>query len=294
MTVFDSALLRSFLAVERTGGFTAAAKQLGLRQSTVSGHIAKLELAVGRELFLRDTHRVDLTPDGSAMLGFARSILAAQEQAQRYFSGGELTGRLRFGASEDVVAMELPRVLREFRAHHPSVDLELAVGRSETLHRRLRANQLDLVLVKRRPGERHGTPVYRDRLVWAGPEGARAEVPDPVPLVTYPDPSLTREAALRALENAGLGHRLTCVADSQQGLRAGVLAGLGFIVHAETLLPPGLAPIGPAAGLPDPGSLEFVLVNRPREPSPQEQALADAIKQNSFRLRAGRPVRGDW
>ncbi|WP_157110859.1 LysR family transcriptional regulator, partial [Nocardia anaemiae] len=39
--MFESELLRTFLAVERAGGFTAAGRILGLRQSTVSGHIAR-------------------------------------------------------------------------------------------------------------------------------------------------------------------------------------------------------------------------------------------------------------
>lgn len=79
--MFDPVLLRTFLAVEQTGGFTAAARHLGLRQSTVSGHIARLERAAGRALLSRDTHTVELTADGTAMVGFARSILDAHDRA---------------------------------------------------------------------------------------------------------------------------------------------------------------------------------------------------------------------
>lgn len=279
--MFDSVLLRSFLAVERTGGFTAAAKQLGLRQSTVSGHIAKLEKVVGRQLFLRDTHTVMLTADGSAMLGFARDILEAQEQAQRYFGGDELTGRVRFGASEDVVAEELPQILLEFRRTHPLVDLELSVGLSEDLHTQLRSNRLDLAFVKRRPGERHGRLVFEDRMIWAGSVGAVLDTTQPVPVVTYRPPSLTRDAALETLEREKVRYRVTCVVEGLLGLRAAVLAGLGFIVHSESLLLPGLAPV---EGLPSPGMTEFVLVSRPRRLSQPEQALSRAIIDNSHRL----------
>lgn len=279
--MFESVLLRSFLAVERTGGFTAAAKQLGIRQSTVSGHIAKLEKKVGRELFLRDTHTVLLTADGSAMLGFARDILDAQEQAQRYFGGDELTGRVRFGASEDLVAEELPQILLEFRRTHPRIDLELSVGLSEDLHTQLRANQLDLAFVKRRPGERHGQLVFEDRMIWAGPEGAVLDATQPVPVVTYRPPSLTRDAALETLEREKVRYRVTCVVEGLLGLRAAVLAGLGFVVYSESLLLPGLAPI---EGLPSPGTTEFVLVRRPRRLSQAEQALSRAIIENSHRL----------
>ncbi|WP_280314345.1 LysR family transcriptional regulator, partial [Nocardia wallacei] len=239
MNVFDPDLLRTFLAVEGAGGFTAAGRLLGLRQSTVSGHVARLEQAAGRELFRRDTRNLALTADGAAMVGFARAILDAQATAERYFSGSRLSGLIRLGASDDVMARELPDVLLEFQRSHPGVDLELTVGLSENLKTRMGAGELDLVVGKRLPGERHGELLWRDRLVWAGRSGATG-FDDPVPLVTYPPPSLTRHIALRALEREGRTCRIACTSDSQLGLRAAVLAGLGLVVHAESLLPAGL------------------------------------------------------
>ncbi len=64
--VYDPALLRTFLAVAQTLSFTQAARRLGVRQSTVSQHVRRLEEQVGRALFLRDTHTVELTGDGAA------------------------------------------------------------------------------------------------------------------------------------------------------------------------------------------------------------------------------------
>ncbi len=91
------------LSVAQTLSFTQAARRLGLRQSTVSQHVRRLEEATGRQLFSRDTHSVELTEDGEAMLGFARRILEVHEQATAFFTGTRLRGRLRFGASEDFV-----------------------------------------------------------------------------------------------------------------------------------------------------------------------------------------------
>ena len=110
----------------------------------------------------------ELTADGTAMVGFARSILDAQDRAARYFEGSTLTGRLRFGAAEDLVAKGLPQILRDFRRTHPLVDLQLTVGLSRAVHAQLRAGDLDLAFVMRRPGEPHGDLVWRDRLVWGG------------------------------------------------------------------------------------------------------------------------------
>lgn len=283
--MLDPVLLRSFVAVDREGGFTAAARRLGLRQSTVSGHVARLERAVGRELLRRDTRNVEVTADGAAMLGFARTILDASRQAEAYFTESDLSGVLRFGASDDLVAAQLPEVLLEFRRSHPRIDLELTVGLSETLGARVAAGELDLAFGMRRPGERHGELVWRDRLVWAGPrDGGPVEESGPVPLVTYPPPSITRRAAIETLERAGRVWRTTCVTDSLLGLRAAVLAGLGYIVHAESLLPDGLVPL-PAHALPDPGDADFVLMRRPRPASGPEAALSALIVANERRLR---------
>jgi DNA-binding transcriptional LysR family regulator len=282
MNMLDPELLRTFLAVDRAGGFTAAGRLLGLRQSTVSGHITRLEQAVGRELFRRDTRNLALTADGAAMVGFAHNILDAQAQADRYFSESTVTGLIRLGASDDLVGRMLSDVLVEFRRSYPGVDLELVVGLSENLKTRMAAGELDLMVAKRLPGEKHGELLWRDRLVWAGRPGL-THIADPIPIVTYPPPSLTRHVALRELERERRTWRIACVSDSLLGLQAAALAGLGIVAHSETLLPQGLAPIA-GNQLPDLGHLEFVLLHRHSTLSDAESALRDAIIAGVHRM----------
>jgi DNA-binding transcriptional LysR family regulator len=289
MSMFDPVLLRTFLTVAETGGFTAAARTLGLRQSTVSQHVRKLELVAGRQLFARDTHSVELTGDGQAMIGFARGILAGHERAMAYFAGPELRGRLRFGASEDFVLSRLPDILRNFRASHPLVDLELTVELSGMLHDRLRAGDLDLVLGKRHPGESHGRLMWREPLVWTGLPDTRLTSDAPVPLLVYPPPSVTRARALDMLRRSGHAWRVVCTSASLNGLRAAALAGLGVAVFARSQVPAGLTALAPSASdrpLPDLGDVEFVLISRHGVPSPAAEALADAISTEADRLRA--------
>jgi DNA-binding transcriptional LysR family regulator len=282
MNMLDPDLLRTFLAVERAGGFTAAGRVLGLRQSTVSGHIARLEQSVGRALFRRDTRNLALTADGAAMVGFAHSILDAQAAADRYFSESQPTGLIRLGASDDLVSAELPDVLVEFQRAYPGVDLELVVGLSENLKTRMAAGELDIMVAKRLPGEKHGELLWRDKLVWAGRSHLTGIV-DPVPIVTYPPPSLTRRVALRELERVRRSWRIACVSDSLLGLQAAALAGLGIVAHAESVLPQGLQPINDDQ-LPNLGHLEFVLLHRRSTLSQAETALRDAIVAGANRL----------
>ncbi|HEX3790016.1 MAG TPA: LysR substrate-binding domain-containing protein [Pseudonocardiaceae bacterium] len=284
--MFDPVLLRTFLVVAETRGFTSAAERLGLRQSTVSQHIRKLERIAGRTLLLRDTHSVELTGDGEAMIGFAWTILDGNERALAYFAGPELRGRLRFGASEDFVHGQLPDILRRFRRTHPLVDLELTVELSGRLHERLRAGDLDLVLAKRRPGEAHGELVWREKLVWIGAPDTRPEPGAPVPLIVYPPPSITRVQALDALRGQGRAWRIACTSASLNGLRAAALAGLGLTVFARSLIPAGLVEVAPEFGLPDPGEVEFVLMSRGSSLSGPAAALAGAIVADADRLHA--------
>src|SRR5215469_996531 len=166
--MLDPILLESFLAVAQARNFSQAGRRLGLRQSTVSQHIRKLEGEARRRLFVRDTHSVVATPDGEAMEGFARSILEANERARRYFAGTQLRGRLRFGASEDFVSSRLPEILADFVRLHPLVDLELTVDLSASLYQMMEAGAIDLVLCKRRAGDDRGRLVWRDHLIWIG------------------------------------------------------------------------------------------------------------------------------
>lgn len=277
--VYDPSHLRTFLAVAQALSFTGAARRLGLRQSTVSQHVRRLEDATGRQLFSRDTHSVELTEDGEAMVGFARRILEAHEQASAFFTGTRVRGRLRFGASEDFVLTRLPEILEGFRYDHPEVDLELTVELSGTLHERLAAGKLDLVLAKRRPEDPRGEPVWHDDLVWIGAERLRLDPDRPVPLIVYPPPGITRALALEALERQGRPWRVVCTSGSLNGLIAAARAGLGVMAHSRGLIPPGLVRIPDRAGLPELGAVDFVLVHGRRHAATQEaaQALATAI-----------------
>ncbi|MEU5718848.1 LysR family transcriptional regulator [Streptomyces sp. NPDC020403] len=74
----DPRLLRAFLAVAEELHFTRAAARLYLAQQALSRDIRRLERELGRELFVRTTRQVSLTPDGERLLPYARRVLDAQ------------------------------------------------------------------------------------------------------------------------------------------------------------------------------------------------------------------------
>ncbi|WP_166869505.1 MULTISPECIES: LysR substrate-binding domain-containing protein [unclassified Salinibacterium] len=275
--MFDPVLLRTFVAVADTLSFTRAGELLGVSQPTVSQHIRRLEAAAGRQLIVRDTRAVQLTDNGDAMLGFARTILAAHDEAAAYFVGSAMRGRLRFGAADDLALTHLPQVLRDFRQLYPHINLELTVGQSGQLARRLAAGQLDLVYVKQEPGETDGRTVRREPLVWVAHRSQRLDADAHVPLIVYQAPSVSREAAIRALEAAGRTWRITCNTREVNGMLAALRAGIGIAAYPRVLIPEDLVEVTSAFELPPIGELDFTLLANPRAAREPVEALSNAI-----------------
>ncbi|MEE2568969.1 LysR substrate-binding domain-containing protein [Pseudarthrobacter sp. J64] len=275
--MFDPVQLRSFLAVAETLSFTKAAERLGLAQPTISQHVRKLELAAKRGLVSRDTRDVRLTDNGDAMAGFARTILAAHDAADRYFSGSAMRGKLRFGTADDLAITGLPRILREFRQIYPQINLELTVAQSDQLYRRLNAGQLDLVFVKWVAGAKEGTVVQHDSFAWVGLEQTSLEPGRPVPLISYPSPSLSRKLAIDALESHGRTWQITCSTRQISGVLAAVRAGIGVAVMPSSLVPEDLKIITRRFDLPAVGDVDFTLLSNPHANKEVIDALTQAI-----------------
>lgn len=281
--VFDPALLRTFLAVAETHSFTKAAAQLGLSQPTVSQQVRKLETASGRLLIARDTRVVTLTDNGDAMAGFARTILAAHASAASYFSGSAMRGRLRFGAADDLAITQLPRILRHFRQLYPQINLELTVNQSLPLYRQLKAGRLDLIFIKQIPDAPDGAipelgrVVRRDTMVWIAEEKTIIEPGEPVPMIAYQAPSISRQLAIDALEAAGRTWRITCNTREVNGVLAAVRAGIGVAAFPHTLIPDDLVKVSNKFDLPDLGEVDFTLLSNPTAPAEPVEALSSAI-----------------
>ena len=94
--------LLAFAEAATLGSFSAAARKLGKRQSTVSEAIANLEIDLGLTLFDRSTRQPTLTEAGHAMLTQVRRVLDASAQMDRLAAqmAGGLEARLTLVVSD--------------------------------------------------------------------------------------------------------------------------------------------------------------------------------------------------
>lgn len=269
----------SFVRLQEAGSFTLAAEQLGIGQSTVTQHIQRLEKSLGRQLIDRTTHRVKLTAEGEALLTYARGMLDLNAKVSSLFGESRLRGRIRLGVSEDVVASRLTAVLEDFIRLHPLVDLELTVALSTPLFQMQDLGELDLVLAKRHIGEARGRLLYREPLVWLArdPDLLRLRADQPVPLIAFPAPSITRKVAQEALDREKMLWRIVCTCASLSGLTAAARAGMGVLVQPRSMAPEGLREIT-GDRLPPLEDVEFVLVPRKGADAALVEALSSLIE----------------
>jgi DNA-binding transcriptional LysR family regulator len=278
------AVLRSFLAVAETLNFTKAGMRLELRQSTISQHVKRLEEAIGQQLLTRDTHKVALTEEGRTLSEMARDILDGYERLRNYVHREEQLPRLRLGISEDFAMTRLDEVLTTFRSSGLRANLELTVGLSTYLYRRFDDGELDVILVKRKPGDKRGKTAWREPLVWIGRPGIRISDKEAVPLVAFSPPSITRTLALEALQAAGRPWRISCSSGSLNGLRAALVAGLGVAAHSSHLIPANLAPLSADIPMPKLPWTEFVAIG-PGRTHPLAMRVVDMLVSGADVLR---------
>jgi DNA-binding transcriptional LysR family regulator len=121
--------MEAFANVVDQGGFTDAARKMGISKSAVSKHISSLEARLGARLLNRTTRRVSPTEIGLAYYDRARRVLNDAGEADALVSSMQSvpTGLLRVSVATDFGSLHLSPVLGEFLSRYPdmSVNLEL-------------------------------------------------------------------------------------------------------------------------------------------------------------------------
>lgn len=257
---FDPTLLRAFVAVKETGGFTRAAERLHLTQSAISHQIRKLEEQVGRPLLHRTTRRLTVTEDGEDFLRYAQQILDTLDAMTRRFQPSPISGVVRFGVPDNFMGDRLPPLLSQFARGFPAVRMEVCVSMHIDLRAAIRAGELDLAVVMSPPDCVEGTHLRRTQLVWATAETFEAPKGASLPLAFFPKPCVNRQVAGSALDLASIDWHVVFTSASPQGIRAAVLAGLAVTVLTREEVEPGMKIVDGRYGLPSLPSVDFSLI----------------------------------
>ena len=120
--------MEAFVQVVEHGGFSAAARVLGMTPSAVSKLFARLEARLGVRLVQRSTRKLQLTPEGGQFYERSTRVLADLDEAERCAAAGAAPrGRVSINTSVSFGHLALVPLLPKFLAQHPEVTIDLSV-----------------------------------------------------------------------------------------------------------------------------------------------------------------------
>lgn len=169
--------LRYLIAAAEAGSFSRAARNLNIKQATLSRHILEMEKRLGMTLFDRKTRGATLTENGATYLRTAQRIVQEFEDLNiwvRATNDGH-AGKLAFGFYTSLSAGNLRATLTEFGERHPEVRLRGFERDRDTLLAGIENGLLDIAIMIGEAPYRGlmSRPFWSERILVAMPENHR-------------------------------------------------------------------------------------------------------------------------
>jgi len=237
--LWDATRLRLLVEVDRRGSVSAAAKAVGIGQSSASEHLRLLETAAGQRLVERNGRGSRLTESGrvlAASASQALGALAAGEEELNALAGLD-AGTIHIGSSTTPGVYLLPGTLGCFRRDHPNVLVEVEIAATGEIVERLLTGRIQLALVGETTVDDRIElePFLADELVGIAKPGLLAIRSGKVKPAALGEQTLlvreanssTRQIAERALSAAGVQVERVWELDSSEAIKRAAREGLG-------------------------------------------------------------------
>jgi DNA-binding transcriptional LysR family regulator len=294
MRNLDLTSLRSFVAIADAGGVTRAAGFLNLTQSAVSMQIKRLEEMLATQILDRSARQVGLTPAGEQLLGYARRMLALNDEVFGKLTRAEHEGEIVLGVPHDIVYPAIPQVLQRFAKEYPKMRVTLISSFTRVLKSQFARGECDVILTTEKEAEAGGETIAELDLIWVGAPGGSRWKQRPLRLA-YEHNCFFRQGVQAELDKAGIPWEMAVEADSTRVVEATVSADLAVHTVLEGSEPPYVERINHGGQLPE---LSKMKVNMyVADPVHSEAVLAlGAMIRQAYVSRGGRPVvqeRGD-
>ena len=276
MRNLDITTLRSFVAVADSGGVTRAAGFLHLTQSAVSMQLKRLEENLNLELLDRSGRGVALTAAGEQLLGYARRILALNDEAWGRLTATEYEGEITLGVPHDIIYPYVPQVLRRFATDFPRMQVKLISAPTRALREMFGRGQCDVIVTTEDQAGPGGEVLVRLPLVWIGATDGAAWKRDPLP-VAFCSNCIFRPDVLRRLDADNTPWEMVVESDIDNAVEAVVSADLAVTAVIQGAFPRQTGAVEHNGTLPDPGDTRIIMYGE-RSDNPVFVALCDMIR----------------
>ena len=268
----DLDLVRCFVTVVETGGFTQASKRLHLTQSTITQKIKRLENLLQRRLFVRTIKPLELSGEGEVLLAYGPRLLDLSREMVRRVSKAPYNETLRLGVVEQFGYHFLPFWLSEFKKEWPDARIASDTGVTVDLLKRLEEGHFDLVIASagyiammrsKSASLFQEQPLQKETLAWVQAERSKIDrKKDPIPLIMPGPLSRYRPIALEALREAGRRWEIVFNSPSLSSVQSAVTEDLGLSVLSPFSVVPGIKVLAQGGGLPPLPTSDLALYSR--------------------------------
>ncbi|MGR3758679.1 LysR family transcriptional regulator [Roseobacteraceae bacterium NS-SX3] len=280
----DITTLRSFVAVADYGGVTRAAGFLHLTQSAVSMQLKRLEELLGLELLDRSGRTIALTAAGEQLLGYARRMVALNDEVIARLTDQAYEGEVVLGVPHDIVYPVIPQVLQRFNASYPRVNVNLCTSNTRELKAEFARGGFDLILTTETSAGEGSETIHRMPLRWVGALNGSAWRHRPLRL-GFCRNCIFRSVATAALDEAGIEWDMALDSDSDRTVEATLSADLAVGVLLEGTQPGHQEVIDHGGALPELPGQHINLYGGERVAAPYVEELAALIRQGFASLR---------
>jgi len=224
-------------AVARHGSVTAAAKELGYSQPSLSHHLGRLEAVTGAKLIQRVGRGIRLTPEGELLARRATEILGRVDAASIELAArvGLRAGRVRLAGFQTILSTLVPKAAAELSRLYPGIELNLVDAHPAEGLTMLRAGHVDIALIFRHadtPLEEEGIRLTHllDDPLYLVSDRPRQRLEDHRDSAWVGGCERCRAATVRACERAGFTPRIAYSCDDTVVTQSLVANGMGVAI----------------------------------------------------------------
>ena len=274
----DLDLIRCFLAVVESNGFTQASKRLHITQSGITLKIKRLEEQLNCRLFRRTTKPLELSQEGEVVLGYGRRLLDLNQEMARRVAKHKAPGVIRLGVLDHFGPQLLPPWIAEFKTGSPDLKIMTETGLTADLLQELEEDKFDLVIASsgytamsdyQLASSIQETHLHKQSLVWVQAKGSKIDPKkDPLPLVLFGPKCRFRPMVLEALQKANRTYEIVFAGGNLNSVQSGVLADLGLSVLPPLSLSPDMLVLNGDSGLPNLPMANLAIYSRKKHVNP--------------------------
>lgn len=251
-TNLQTDLLRTFVTVVDLRNYTETGNVLGRTQPAISLQIKRLEEIAGVKLLRHEGKKVELTPNGQALLGYAREILRLNDRAVANLQQAAFYGTLRVGLPVDYSIEYFQSIIAEFSHNNPDVTLDIRCDRSVDLLSALHVDDLDLTIaLTDTMSAPHVSVYWSERPVWACSRDYKIDPTQPLKLIAHPNGCFYRRRMIEALNTEGRDWRVSFESLGISALQKAVLDGMGVTALTRKTMQPGMRILTQSDGFPN-------------------------------------------